>query len=128
MLHAAGILDSYNTTSYEQLIIDNEIVGYIKRIMRGVTVDDETLAYDVIEEIGPQGNFLVHEHTLEYYRDEFYRPTLSDRRSPDQWEEAGSLSAAKRANAKWKEILAGYGESTLPADIDRALKDHMDKI
>lgn len=128
MLHAVGILDSYNTASYEQLIIDNEIVGYVKRIMRGVEVNDETLAYDVIEEIGPQGNFLVHEHTLEYYRDEFYRPTLSDRRSPDQWEGDGSLSAAQRANAKWKEILADYGESTLPAETDKALKDFMDKI
>lgn len=128
MLHAAGILDSYNTASYEQMVIDNEIIGYIKRIMRGVTVDEETLAYDVIEEIGPQGNFLVHEHTIEYFRDEFYRPTLSDRQTAGQWEQSGSLDAAQRANKKWKEILANYGESTLCSEVDRDLRRFMENL
>lgn len=128
MLHAVGILDSYNTASYEQLIIDNEIVGYVKRIMRGVTVDEESLAYDVIEEVGPQGNFLIHEHTLEHFRDEFYRPTLSDRLTPGQWEEKGSLTAAQRANAKWKKILAEYGESTLDSQVDKDLKKYMENL
>lgn len=128
MLHAAGILDSYNTASYEQMVIDNEIIGYIKRIMRGVEVDEETLAYDVIEEIGPQGNFLVHEHTIEYFRDEFYRPILSDRQTAGQWEQSGSLDAAQRANKQWKEILANYGESTLSTEIDKDLRKFMQNL
>lgn len=128
MLHAVGILDSYNTASYEQMIIDNEIVGYIKRIMRGVTVNEDTLAYDVIEEVGPQGNYLLHEHTLDYFREEFYRPTLSDRMTPGQWVENGSLSAAQRANAKWKKILADYGESTLSSEVDRELRKFLENL
>lgn len=128
MLHSVGILDSYNTASYEQLIIDNEIIGYIKRIMRGVTVDEETLAYDVIEEVGPQGNFLVHEHTLDWFREEFYMPKLSDRHTPDQWASLGSLDSAQRANKKWKEILESCGEATLDPAIDKELRAYIERL
>ena len=67
ILHAAGIIESYNCTSFEKLIVDNEIIGYLKRINQGVTVNEDTLAYDVIEEVGPRGTFLVTEHTLDHF-------------------------------------------------------------
>ena len=128
ILHAAGIIETYNCTSYEKLVMDNEIIGYMKRINQGVTVDEETLAYDVIEEIGPEGTFLVHDHTLEFFRDEFYRPTLSDRRAYEQWKNTGAKSAEVRANEKWKNILDHYGESTLPNDVDAELQKFMEII
>lgn len=128
ILHAAGIIDTYNTTSYEKLIIDNEVLGMMRRIDQGVVVNEETLAYDVIEEVGPKGVFLVEEHTLDHFRDEFYRPTLSDRNTFGQWTENGAEPIEKTANKKWKEILASYEEPTLPADIDAALKKYMENI
>jgi trimethylamine--corrinoid protein Co-methyltransferase len=127
MLHAVGILDSYNTASYEQLIIDNEIVGYVKRIMRGVDVNEETLAYEVIKEVGPRGNFLLEEHTLDHFRDEFYQPTLSTRQAYGVWEKNGR-DAAQRANASWKKILEEYQESTLDPEVERDLHRYMDKL
>lgn len=128
ILHAAGIIDTYNTTSYEKLIIDNEILGMMRRIDQGVVVNEETLAYDVIEEVGPKGVFLVEDHTLEHFRDEFYRPTLSDRSSFEQWTAKGAEPIEKVANRKWKELLASYEEPTLPADVDAALKKYMENI
>lgn len=128
ILHSAGIIETYNCTSYEKLIVDNEIIGYLKRINQGMIVDDDTLAFDVVKEVGPGGTFLVEEHTLEWFRQEFYRPTLSDRRSYEQWKSHGALSAEQAANRKWKEILAGYGESTLSPDIDAQMKKYIESL
>lgn len=128
ILHSAGIIDTYNTTSYEKLIIDNEVLGMMRRLDQGVVVNEETLAYDVIEEVGPKGVFLVEEHTLDHFREEFYRPTLSNRNTFEQWTANGSEPIEVTANKKWKEILASYEEPTMPADIDRDLRKYMETI
>lgn len=128
ILHSAGIIETYNCMSFEKLIIDNEIIGYCKRINQGVEINEETLAYDVIKEVGPGGVFLTHDHTVENFRDEFYFPTLSNKKSYEQWVEDGSLPIEKVANAKWKAILESYGEPTLPADIDADLKKYMESL
>ena len=126
ILHAAGIIESYNCTSFEKLIVDNEIIGYLKRINQGVTVNEDTLAYDVIEEVGPRGTFLVTEHTLDHFRDEFYMPTLSNRQPHGLWLSGGGISSEQRANQKWKEILESYEEPKLPADIDAEMKKYLE--
>lgn len=128
ILHAAGIIETYNCISLEKLIIDNEIIGNLKRIDQGVTVNEETLAYDVIEEVGPGGVFLTHDHTVENFRDEFYMPTLSDRKAYEPWVENGALPIEKVANAKWKKILADYEEPALPADVDADLRKYMESL
>ena len=128
ILHAAGIIETYNCTSFEKLIIDNEIIGNLKRIDQGVTVNEETLAYDVIEEVGPGGVFLTHDHTVENFRDEFYIPTLSDRKPYEQWADNGALPIEKVANAKWKKILAEYEEPALPADVDADMRKYMENL
>lgn len=126
ILHSAGIIESYNTTSYEKLIVDNEIIGFIKRIAQGEKIDENSLAYEAIEETGPQGTFLVHEHTVENFREEFYRPTLSDRLPYEQWKANGAEPAEVRANKKWKEILASYEGSTLSTEVDAEMKKYLE--
>ena len=79
VLHSAGILDSYNTISYEKFIIDDEICGLVKRIKNSFELNTDTLALDIIKQVGPGGHFLDKEHTLKNFRTEFYRPTLSSR-------------------------------------------------
>lgn len=128
ILHGVGIIEAYNCVSMEKLIIDNEIIGYMKRINQGIEVNEDTLAYDVIEEVGPQGTYLACDHTVEYFRDEFYMPTLSDRWPYEQWEAKGALTAQQRANKKWKEIVANYTESTLPKDVDADLQKFMETL
>ena len=127
ILHSAGIIDTYNTTSYEKLIMDNEILGNLRRIDQGVTVDEETLAYEVIEDVGPQGTFLLEDHTVEHFREEFYMPTLSSRKAYQVWESEGHKTAEQRANEKWKKILADNPDPTLPADLDREMRAFMEK-
>ncbi|MDO0821272.1 trimethylamine methyltransferase family protein [Desulfosporosinus nitroreducens] len=127
ILHSAGIIDTYNTVSLEKMMFDDEIIGMIRRINQGAIVNEETLAFDVIKEVGPQGQFLTHVHTFTHFRKEFYRPTLSDRNNPTQWEAEGSLTAEKRANARWKKLLDEYVEPVLDKDVDAALKKFKEK-
>lgn len=126
VLHGVGILESYNCVSLEKLMIDHEIIGYIKHIGKGLEVNEDTLAYDVTKEIGPQGEFLTHPHTFAHFRDTFYRPFLSDRQNAESWKANGALSMEERATAKWKEILANYEEPALPADVDADLRKYME--
>ncbi len=122
ILHSAGILEAYNCTSYEKLIVDNEVIGMIRRIGRGVDINEETMAYDVIKEVGPQGAFLDNEHTFMNFRDEIYNPQLSDRSAYQNWKNNGCQSAEQRANAQWKKILEEYVEPTLPADVEKDMR------
>lgn len=126
VLHAVGILEDFNCVSYEKLILDAEMVGMVKRINRGIEVDDDTLAFDVIKEVGSQGEFLTSEHTFDYFRSEFYMPKISDRSSPEEWNAKGSLTAEQRANAKWKQMLADFVAPEMPADVDADLRKYVE--
>lgn len=123
ILHAAGILDTYNCTSFEKLMIDDEIMGMVRRIGRGVTVNDDTLAFNAIKEVGPRGEYITNKHTFANFRKEFFQAQLSDRARVNQ----DGLTIEQRANARWKKMLAEYVEPSLPADIDAALKRYMEK-
>jgi trimethylamine--corrinoid protein Co-methyltransferase len=103
-----GELDFGLTSSYEELVIDNEIAGQVLRMRKGFTVSDETLALDAIKETGPGGNYLIHPHTLRHFRQEVWRPTLADRQSRDSWEAAGSKPILVRAHERAEEILANH--------------------
>ena len=125
VMHAAGIIESYNCVSFEKFIIDHEIIGMVKHIGKGVEINDETLAFDVIKEVGPQGTFISHEHTFENCR-QFYMPSISDRDNYTNWSSQGSLTAEQRANAKWKQMLAEYVEPKLPADVERDMRKYIE--
>jgi trimethylamine--corrinoid protein Co-methyltransferase len=75
----AGLMESDLTVSYEKLVIDNEILGMCQRVLRGIEVNDTTLATDQIIEKGPDGHFTVDIHTAEHMATEFYAPTLANR-------------------------------------------------
>jgi trimethylamine--corrinoid protein Co-methyltransferase len=121
---AAGMLDSGSSISYEQYAIDNEIRGMIHRVLSGIMVDEDTLGLDVIEKVGPGGNYVLEDHTVEHMMSEFFYPTLSVRHSFDIWEEKGRPSMLSRAREVVEEILAAGEEGLLDpeliAEINRA--------
>lgn len=124
--HCGGIFDSYNCVSYEKLILDEEIIGYAKHIAKGVAVNEDTLAFDVIKEIGPQGEFLSSPHTFEHFRDTLYRPFIGNRQNVELWKAEGCQTIEERANAKWKQLLEEYVEPALPADAERDMKKYLE--
>jgi trimethylamine--corrinoid protein Co-methyltransferase len=86
MLLGAGLLHGSRIWSYSQMLMDCEIFSIIHKMMQGITVDDESLALDVIRKVGPGGNFLSQKHTLKHMR-ELFTPQFMDRRPYNVWEE-----------------------------------------
>ena len=105
IIWGVGQLESQMTMSLEQVVIDNDIIGQLKRIKRGFEVNDETIAMDVIKEVGLSGDFLSHEHTLSKYKDEFVFPDLIFRGKRDNWDKEGMKDLNERAEDKVKKIL-----------------------
>jgi len=113
----AGMLDSGNSISYEQFVIDNEIIGMLYRIREGIKVNEDTLGFDVIESVGPGGNYVTEDHTVDHMMDEFFYPNLIVRCNFDVWEERGRPDMLSRANDLVQEILDGGREGLLDHDL-----------
>ena len=103
---AAGLMEFAMSMCYEKLVADNEILGMIMRAVEGIKVDDNTLAFDIIKQVGPGGNFISQKHTRNNMRSEHYRPMLSDRKNREEWEAEGSKDTQARATEIVKQILA----------------------
>ncbi|MCL0098484.1 trimethylamine methyltransferase family protein [Dehalococcoidia bacterium] len=113
---AAGLMEFALTVSYEKFVIDNEILGMVMRAVEGIKVNDETLAFDLIKQVGPGGNFVTAKHTRRLMRSEHYQPSLSDRNSRQDWEAKGERLTWQRAAERVEEIMSDRN-SNLPAEI-----------
>jgi len=113
---AAGLMEFALTACYEKYVIDNEILGMVMRAVDGIKVNDDTLAFDLIKQVGPGGNFVATEHTRHFMRSEHYQPSLSDRDSREEWEAKGGKTILERAAETVEELVASHNWS-LPADI-----------
>jgi trimethylamine--corrinoid protein Co-methyltransferase len=119
----AGALNSLTDTSFEQTLIDEEILAMVSRAISGMRVDEETLAVDVIAKVGPGGHFLAQKHTNDLYLKEHYLPKLADRDSRNKWEEEGSRDIVKKAKERAKEILRTHKPAPLEADVRKKLNE-----
>lgn len=118
---AAGLMESDLTVSYEKLVLDNEILGMCHRVLRGITVDDDTLALDLILEKGPGRDYLAEEHTISHMRREFFVPTLANRDPRERTTPDGT--AVARAAAFVHEVQeAPPGQCLTPELRDRILR------
>ncbi|MHB0856429.1 MAG: trimethylamine methyltransferase family protein [Anaerolineae bacterium] len=111
----------------EMAVICDELVLMISRILKGITVNDETLAIDVIQEVGHGGHFLGHEHTSSLFREELFFPSLFRRQSIDQWQDRGSKNMTQAAHERVESILAKAGPVELPEGADVALEQALQK-
>jgi len=118
-LSGAGNIEMGVTASVEQLVIDNEILGIIFRAARGIDVNDETLATDIIEKTGPGGHYLSNEHTRAHYSLEHHIPTLYDRTARADWEKSGKKEMVQRAREKAKRLLRDHSIQPLDAHVER---------
>jgi trimethylamine--corrinoid protein Co-methyltransferase len=119
---AAGMLDSGNSISYEQYVIDDELIGMIYKILSGIRVSKETLASDVIEEIGPEGNYVLADHTVEHMMDEFFYPNLAVRCNFDIWEQRGRPNMMRRAKERVEKILKEDMDGLLDPELISEIK------
>jgi trimethylamine---corrinoid protein Co-methyltransferase len=123
MMSGPGMMDFESCFSLEKLVIDAEIVGMVKRLVRGVDDSEEPLALAVMREVGHAGNFLKSKHTRRHFRDADYIPTeVIDRDFRQTWFDKGALDVTARAHRRVNELIAAYEPLPLLAEVVRELE------
>jgi trimethylamine--corrinoid protein Co-methyltransferase len=120
MAHDVGYLEGGMCNSIEQIVICDELIAYTKHFMRGMEINAETLALDLIHEIGPDGNYLSADHTLKHYQKDWY-PKLFDRRNYDDWMARGGKTLRQRARERALKILETHKPEPLPDDVQKQI-------
>ncbi len=121
VLHAAGWLEGGLASGYEKFVMDADQLGMMQVLARGVDISENGQAMDAIREVGPGSHFLGCAHTQANFETAFYRSTIADNNSFEQWEAEGSQDAMQRANKLWKEMLASYEAPAIDQSVDEAL-------
>jgi trimethylamine--corrinoid protein Co-methyltransferase len=122
--HAAGMLESSMTVSFEHFVMNDEIIGRALRILKGIEVDPQHLAMEVIREVGPGGNFMTSPHTLAHLRTEFFTGNgVTDAHPRAKWEADGSLDARDRGRLIAKRLIARAKISHLSEEADKAIRE-----
>jgi trimethylamine--corrinoid protein Co-methyltransferase len=111
-------LDSDLLVDFADVVFCNECMGALKRLSRPVEVTEESTALEVIKEVGPGGNFLIHEHTFDLFQDELWMPRIMEHRSYDSWEQDGCKDIRAVARARMLEILQADHEALLSPEIE----------
>ena len=127
MLHTAGWLEGGLAMGYEKFIMDVDQANMIGILLQGVDLSENGQALDAMREVGPGAHFLGAAHTQANFEAAFYRSTVADNNSFEQWLEDGSLDCNQRANKIWKQMLADYEAPALDPAIDEALLDYMQR-
>ena len=117
------MLESMLTVAHEQYVIDDEIIGMACKVLKGIEVDADHLALEVIDTVGPAGNFMMSPHTMQYMRSEYFQGNgVTDSKSRHQWDQGGSLDARERAKIIARKILEAPEKPYIQADIDRDIR------
>ena len=123
VMHSAGWLESGLVSCFEKFIVDVEILRMLQEEFKPLEVTDETIAFSAHEEVGHGGHFLGATHTLERFRDCFYRPLLSSTENFERWNRLGARDTATRAGEIWQKTLDEYEEPTLDPAIREELAE-----
>lgn len=110
------------TFDYAQLVMDNEMAKMINKAVGGIPVTDETMAVDVIKQVGAAGEFITHDHTYQYFRTEQSQTKLIDRTMRDTWLNNGGKDFTERAYAEAIRILENHRPDPLPAGVEAAIR------
>ena len=119
-----GIVGSLVAQSFEGMVIDNDLIGNVQRVLRGIEVTDETLSMDVIKEtVYGQGHFLGSKQTLDLMNSEYLYPEVADRRTPGEWGEMGRKTLYEQAHERVGEMLSDYYPNYIGPDADKRIRD-----
>ncbi|RLB88664.1 MAG: hypothetical protein DRH26_13140 [Deltaproteobacteria bacterium] len=124
LIHDVGYMASGMACSLEQLVMGNEIVGMTKRFVEGITVTRETIARQIIEDVGPSGHFLVQQHTLDHFKQELWSSKLLNRQTIDIWKTAGEPSMEDRVKQEVRKI----SETHTPEPLSDKIISELDRL
>jgi trimethylamine--corrinoid protein Co-methyltransferase len=122
-----GMMASLMGCSFEAMVIDNDMLGNVARVLRGIEVTEETLSFEVIRDVvrGP-GHYLGQPQTLSRMESEFLYPQISNRQSQGEWEDAGSPGILEAAHTRVREILSSHYPEHIDPAIDRRIRERFD--
>lgn len=121
MLHGAGWIEGGLCASFEKVIIDAEMLQMMAEFLKPLETDPDSLAIEVMAEVGPGGHFFGTQHTMERYETAFYSPMLSDWNNFENWTDNGSQDATVRAHHIYKDLIKNYEPPPLEESIDEEL-------
>lgn len=124
LIHDVGYMESGMCTSLQSLVISDEVIGQVKRLLRGIDVNEETLALDVIANVGPGGNYMAEEHTFKNFKKEWFFPILINRKRFQDWQTAGKPDLAAAAQDRLLSII----ENHQPPQLDEKVQAKLSAI
>jgi trimethylamine---corrinoid protein Co-methyltransferase len=127
VLHAVGWMEGGLRASFEKMILDSDLVAMVQRFMDPIDFTEGGLAMDAIREVGPGGHFFGTAHTLERFRDAFYKPLLSDWRNYESWEEAGKPETKEKMVELVDVFLASYEEPPMDPAVRAELEEFVER-
>jgi trimethylamine--corrinoid protein Co-methyltransferase len=122
LIHDVGYLENGLIGSYEMLVASDEFIAMAKHFVKGVEVNQETLAVDIIDKVGPGGNFVSETHTDRHFREVEWFPKLMDRQNLSNWELSGSKTMRQRVNERVREILSTHQVEPLRDETERTIE------
>jgi trimethylamine--corrinoid protein Co-methyltransferase len=125
VMHSAGWLEGGLVSCYEKFIVDIELLRMLRHEFTPLEIDEESLAFGAHEEVGAGGHFLGAMHTLERFRECFYRPLLSSTENFDRWQRNGGRDATERAGEIWRKTLEEYEQPPIDDAVDAQLREYV---
>ncbi len=127
VMHSAGWLESALVSCYEKFVVDVEMLRMLQHVFQPLEINEETLAYSAHQEVGQGGHFLGAVHTLERFRECFYRPLVSSTENYERWNRNGGNDTAARASDILRKTLEEYEQPAIDPDLDAQLVAYVDR-
>ncbi|MBQ0059301.1 MAG: trimethylamine methyltransferase family protein [Lachnospiraceae bacterium] len=124
LIHDIGFMDYGLTGSIQHMVMCNEIIGMSNKILQGINMDEDSLAFDLIKEVGPGGQFISNRHTFKHFKKDIWQPKMFDRVDYDGWVRQGSRQMSQIVQEKTEEILANH----VPTPLSDEVMAQMDAI
>jgi trimethylamine--corrinoid protein Co-methyltransferase len=122
MVSGAGMMDFESCFSLEKLVMDNELIGMARRLVRGMDVSEDPLATAIMRQVGHGGNFLRTKHTRQWFKREQFIPSpVIDRDYREAWEGKGARDIVERAHERVEQLVAAYQPKPLPKEVEQEL-------
>jgi trimethylamine--corrinoid protein Co-methyltransferase len=123
LIHDIGYLGQGLIGNPAAIVMCDELISYVRRLLRGIIIDDETIPMELIRKLGPGGSYLAEMHTARHHRQEFWRPKSFNRQSPDNWLAAGGANYGEVVTRKTLQILATHQPEPLPEGVSQAIDE-----
>jgi trimethylamine---corrinoid protein Co-methyltransferase len=124
IIHDVGYTEGGNCSNLAMLVMCDEIIGFVKRLIRGIRVDDVTMALDAIRRVGPMGEFVTDPHTYAHFKEELWFPKIMDRHPYQKWARDGSVTMGEKAMERARNLIENHD----PEPMEEKIKKGIDKV